>query len=128
MRAMTRRNWFLPLFSLGLGVACLVAFWLGGNPGQGLASLGVMAGLGVVFLIGGRSDLIRGIRGEGRDEYWERIDVHATALAGIVVITAVIGMCLWEWGHGRDGSPYSQLGAIGGVAYVAAIIGLRARS
>jgi len=128
MRAMTRRNWFLPLFSLGLGVACLVAFWLGGNPGQGLASLGVMAGLGVVFLIGGRSDLIRGIRGDGRDEYWERIDVHATALAGIVVITAVIGMCLWEWGHGRDGSPYSQLGAIGGVAYVAAIIGLRARS
>ena len=87
-----------------------------------------MAGLGVVFLIGGRSDLIRGIRGDGRDEYWERIDVHATALAGIVVITAVIGMCLWEWGHGRDGSPYSQLGAIGGVAYVAAIIGLRARS
>ncbi len=128
MRAMTRRNWFLPLFSLGLGVACLVAFWLGGNPGQGLASLGVMAGLGVVFLIGGRSDLIRGIRGDGRDEYWERIDVHATALAGIVVITAVIGMCLWEWGHGRDGSQYSQLGAIGGVAYVAAIIGLRARS
>ena len=126
MRAMTRKNWFLPLFSLGLGVACLVAFWLGGNPGQGLASLGVMAGLGVVFLIGGRSDLIRGIRGDGRDEYWERIDVHATALAGIVVITAVIGMCLWEWGHGRDGSPYSQLGAIGGVAYVAAIIGLRA--
>ena len=54
--------------------------------------------------------------------------MHATALAGIVVITAVIGMCLWEWGHGRDGSPYSQLGAIGGVAYVAAIIGLRARS
>ena len=35
MRAMTRRNWFLPLFSLGLGVACLVAFWLGGNPGRG---------------------------------------------------------------------------------------------
>ena len=84
-----------------------------------------MAGLGVVFLIGGRSDLIRGLRGDGRDEYWERIDVHATALAGIVVITAVIGMCLWEWAHGRDGSPYSQLGAIGGVAYVAAIIGLR---
>ena len=72
--------------------------------------------------------MIRGLRGDGRDEYWERIDVHATALAGIVVIAAVIGMCLWEWGHGRDGSPYSQLGAIGGVAYVAAIIGLRVRS
>jgi len=44
-----------------------------------------------------------------------------------VVITA-IGMCLWEWSHGRDGSPYAQLGAIGGVAYVASLAVLRLRS
>ena len=37
-------------------------------------------------------------------------------------------MCLWEWGHGRDGTPYSQLGAIGGVAYIAAVAALRLRS
>ena len=77
---------------------------------------------------GGRSDLIRGLRGDGRDEYWARIDLHATALSGFAVITAVIVMCFWEWAHGRDGSPYAQLGAIGGVAYVLAIVGLRLRS
>jgi hypothetical protein len=44
------------------------------------------------------------------------------------VISAVIVMCLWEWAHGRDGSPYAGLGAIGGVAYVLAIAGLRLRS
>jgi hypothetical protein len=81
-----------------------------------------------VIYLGGRSDMIRGLRGDGRDEYWERIDVHATALTGIVVITVIIGMCLWEWAHGRDGSPYAQLGAIGGVAYVASLAVLRLRS
>ena len=128
MRAMTRTSWFLPMFSVGLGVACLAAFWIGGQPGSGLWALGVMLVFALLFAVGGRFDLIRGLRGDGRDEYWARIDVHATALSGIVVISAVIVMCLWEWAHGRDGSPYSQLGAIGGVAYVLAIAGLRLRS
>ena len=128
MRAITRTSWFLPLFSLGLGVACLAAFWIGGDMASGLWSLAVLGGFGLVFLVGGRSDLIRGLRGDGRDEYWARIDLHATALSGLAVITAVIMMCFWEWAHGRDGSPYAQLGAIGGVAYVLAIVGLRLRS
>ena len=128
MRAMTRTSWFLPMFSVGLGIACLAAFWIGGQPGSGIWALGVMLVLALLFAVGGRFDLIRGLRGDGRDEYWARIDLHATALSGIVVISAVIVMCLWEWAHGRDGSPYSQLGAIGGVAYVLAIAGLRLRS
>ena len=94
----------------------------------GLWALGVMLVFALLFAVGGRFDLIRGLRGDGRDEYWARIDVHATALSGIVVISAVIVMCLWKWAHGRDGSPYSQVGAIGGVAYVLAIAGLRLRS
>jgi hypothetical protein len=36
-------------------------------------------------------------------------------------------MCFWEWGHGRDGSPYAQLGAIAGLAYIAAVAVLRWR-
>jgi Ni/Fe-hydrogenase subunit HybB-like protein len=128
MKAMTRTSSFLPLFSVGLGVACLAAFWAGGDLESGFLSLAIMGGFGLVILVGGRSDLIRGLRGDGRDEYWERIDVHATAIAGLAVLTTVIVMCLWEWGHGRDGSPYAQLGAIGGVAYVLGIVGLRLRS
>jgi hypothetical protein len=46
----------------------------------------------------------------------------------VVVLSAIIGMCLWEWAHGRDGSPYAQLGAIGGVAYAASLAVLRLRS
>lgn len=130
MREMTRTSWFLPVLAAGLGLACLAAFWIGGQPEEGLWALGVMLALAlaVVVAVGGRSDLIRGLRGDGRDEYWERIDVRATSLAGLAVVGSVILMCLWQWAHGRDGSPYAQLGAIGGAAYVLAVAGLRLRS
>jgi len=99
----------------------------GGERQGGVEALAVMSALAVVFLIGGRSDMIRGLRGDGRDEYWQRLDVHATAIAGHVVIGLIIGMCAWEWGHGRDGSPYAQLGALAGVAYILALGFLRWR-
>jgi hypothetical protein len=120
-------RWVLPAFSLALGLCALVAFWQGGNLQQGLISFAILAAVGAVFAFGGRSETIRGLRGDGRDEYWARLDLSATAAAGIVLIALVIGMCFWEWGHGRDGSPYSQLGAIAGVAYVLALVGLRLR-
>ena len=128
MTALHRTKWFLPLFSVALGLIFLAALWAGGERRAGLESLAIMVGLGLLILLGGRSDLIRGLRGDGRDEYWQRIDVHATALAGSVVISAILGMCAWEGAHGRDGSPYVQLGALGGVAYVAAVALLRWRS
>ena len=46
MTTVTKTSWFLPLFSVALGVACLVAFWLGDNPGEGLFALGLMTALG----------------------------------------------------------------------------------
>lgn len=128
MRTLTRKAWFLSAFSVALGVACFVAFWLGDQRGSAWFALALMSCVGLVFLLGGRFDMVRGLRGDGRDEYWARMDVHATALAGHVVIGAIIVMCLWEWAHGRDGSPYVQLGAIAGVAYVAALALLRLRS
>jgi len=128
MTALHRTKWFLPAFALCLGAIMLAVFWVGGKRDDGIRALLLMAALSLVFLFGGRSDLIRGLRGDGRDEYWERLDTHATALAGMVAITAIVVMCFWEWSHGRDGSPYSQLGALTGVAYVLAIAFLRWRS
>ena len=120
-------KWVVPAFSVALGLAMLLAFWAGGNPGQGLFSLAVMAAFGLLFLVGGRSEAVRGLRGDGRDEYWSAIDRDATLLTGCVLIALVIAMCLWEWGHGRSGTPYVQLGAIAGVAYVVALGALRLR-
>ena len=87
-----------------------------------------MAALGALFLFGNRSETLRGLGGPGRDERWLKIDLYATAFAGTVVISGVIGLWLWEVAHGRDGSTYALLGAVGGLAYVAAIAVLRFRS
>ena len=101
---MHKSRWFLPLFSVALGIACFVALCIGGEEGSAWFALALMSVAGLAFLVGGRFDMVRGLRGDGRDEYWARIDVHATALAGHVVIGVIIVMCLWEWAHGRDGS------------------------
>jgi hypothetical protein len=77
-----------------------------------------MTAMGALFLLGRRSETLEGLGGPGRDERWEAIDTRATALAGLVLVTVVIGAWLWEIGHGRDGSPFGQLGAIAGVAYI----------
>jgi hypothetical protein len=124
---MLRTRWFLPLFSAALGGAFLIAFWLGGNPGEGLYSLAVMVIFGALIFAGGRSETIRGLRGDGRDERFAHLDLVATAISGSVLIGLVIAMCLWEWGHGRDGTPYVQLGAIAGLGYLIAIVLLRWR-
>ena len=128
MTALHETTWFLRLFSFALGLIFLGALWMGGQQRGGFEALAVMSAVGLLLLVGGRSELIRGLRGDGRDEYWQRIDVYATVLAGNVAIGAIIAMCVWEWAHGRDGTPYTQLGAITGVAYVLAVALLRWRS
>jgi hypothetical protein len=124
---MTRSKWFQPGVALGLGALLLGAMWIGGDLRSGVYSLLVMVGFGALILFGGRSETIRGLRGDGRDERFRQIDVAATAIAGMVVITAIIGAFLVEVARGEDGSPYAQLGAIGGIAYVLAIVALRLR-
>ncbi len=119
--------WLLPALTIALGAGVLASFWLGGNPTQGWISFGILVALGVGIGLGGRSETIRGLRGDGRDEYWQSLDLGATALAGIAVIVAVVAMCMWEWAHGRSGSPYSQLGAVAGGSYLAALLALRWR-
>jgi len=61
---MSRSKWFQPAFAVGL-----------------------MVGFGALILLGGRSETVRGLRGDGRDERFKHIDLAATAFAGIVLIT-----------------------------------------
>ena len=126
--AIHRTKWFVPGLSVLIGLVFFAGFWVGDDRAGALWSLAVMSVVALLILAGGRSDLVRGLRGDGRDEYWARIDVHATALAGSFAIGLILVMCVWEWAHGRDGTPYVQLGALTGVAYVASIGFLRWRS
>jgi hypothetical protein len=123
----TRSKWFVPLLSVALGIVVFVAQWIGGGPGSGLESLAIMTTFGALILFGGRSETIRGLGGDGTDERFRQIDVHATALAGLAVITAVIVVFVIELARGHSGSPYAWLGAIGGLTYVVAIVIFRIR-
>jgi hypothetical protein len=127
MRTMCKSRWFMPLFAVFLGGLVFAAQAIGGHPGSGLVSFAILAFTGAVVLFGGRSETIRGLRGDARDERFQRIDIHATAFAGTVVITAIIIGFLIELAHGRDGNPYTWLGAIGGVSYLAAVVFMRLR-
>ncbi len=124
---MTRSKWFLPLLSVALGFVMLAAMWIGGHLSTGLQSLAIMTVFGALILFGGRSETVRGLRGDGRDERFRQIDIRATALAGIVVLSAIIVAFIVEVARGHEGTPYSWLGAIGGLSYLLAVIGLRLR-
>jgi hypothetical protein len=123
----TRAKWFLPLLSVALGLVVFAAQWMGSSPGSGLISLAIMSGFGLLILLGGRSETIRGLRGDGRDERFRMLDIHATALAGLAVILAIIVAFIVELANGRSGNPYGWLGGIGGVTYLIAIVVLRIR-
>ena len=126
-RGIFRSKWFLPSFSLVLGLVILAVSWLGGSPGAGVISLAIMVAFGLFVLLAGRSETIRGLRGDGRDERFRKIDIHATALAGLAVTISVIAASIVELARGRGPGPYGWLAVVGGLTYVVAVIVLRIR-
>ena len=126
-RGITRSRWFLPSFSVALGLIILGASWLGGNPGVGAISFGLLAVFGLLVLLAGRSETIRGLRGDGRDERFAQIDLQATATSGLAVIVALIVAWLVATARGQSGSPYDWLLAIAGLAYALAVAWFRWR-
>jgi hypothetical protein len=126
-RGITRSKWFLPAFSLVLGLVMLAVSWLGGSLGQGLISLAVLAAFGLVILLAGGSETVRGLRGDGRDERFAQIDLQATALSGLAVIIALIVAWLVATARGQSGRPYDWLLAIAGLTYLLAVAWFRWR-
>lgn len=125
-----RRRWGsvkLPLVAVGIGIAYLVAGLVGNDPGFGIFGLLLMTGLAVVlWLVSHRSETVRGLM-DRRDERINAIDLKSTAFAGSTVIAVIIIAFIVEIAQGRDGAPYYWLGAVGGVAYVLAVIVQRLR-
>jgi hypothetical protein len=126
-RGITRSKWFLPSFSLVLGLVILAVTWLGGHPAVGVGSLVGLTAFGLFFLLAGRSETVRGLRGDGRDERFAQIDLQATAVAGSVLLVALIVAWLVAIARGRSGNPYGWLLAVGGLAYLLAVAWFRWR-
>ena len=60
-------RWFLPAFTVVLGLGLGGAQWKGGDRQTGLTSIGFFIAIAAVLLLGGRSETIRMIRGDGRE-------------------------------------------------------------
>jgi len=130
MPTTTRKQWLFwatPALSLVIGAAYFAAASAGGHPGQGAFMFAVMVVLAVgSVLFAGRSETVRGLMDHG-DERLANIDLTATAAAGMSVIVAVIVAFVVDLARGGDGMPYAWLGAIGGVAYIVAVVLQRLR-
>jgi cobalamin synthase len=126
--AMVRSKWFLPGFAGFLAIVVFVALWVGGDATEGVYAASVLVAFGLFVLVGGvRSETIRGLRGDGKDERFERMDIAATALSGVVLISVVIVAWIVEVTRGHSGDPYGWLGAVAGLSYIAAIVFMRFR-
>jgi hypothetical protein len=122
-----RSKWSVPLVAVSMGLIIFAAQWIGGSLAGGLISLAILTGAGVLVLVSGRSETVRGLRGDGRDERFAQIDLQATAAAGLAVILAIIIAFVVEVARGHSGAPFTWLGAIAGLAYLLSVVALRRR-
>jgi hypothetical protein len=120
--------WVVPVFILLMGGVYLVAAWVGGRPGLGVGMAAIMVVVAALLLAGGRSEVVRVLRGQPTDEMWRSFDVRATLFASFVSIVVMVGAVVYEIARGQDGQPYALLCFVGGVSYLAALIWFRWRS
>jgi Na+/melibiose symporter-like transporter len=120
-------RWAIPGVAALAGLAYLVAGLVGDDLSFGIFGLVLMLGVGVVFVVASRwSETAERLR-DRTDERINKIDRSATLVAGMTVLLAVLAMFVVEIAQGTDGSPYYQLGALGGVTYLIALVWLRFR-
>jgi hypothetical protein len=127
LRGVRRSRWFQPLLAIFLGAVLLAVLSIGGHPQEGTVAFAVMVGFAIFLLAGDRSDTIRALRGDGRDERFELIQLRAATLAARLVLLAVVVGSLVEVTRGNSGAPYTWLSALGGVTFLASVLWQRSR-
>jgi hypothetical protein len=83
----------------------LVASWLGGHPGAGAVPLAIMVGFGLFLLPAGRGEICPRPAEGGRDQRLARMDLRATVVPGLVLITVLMAAWLVEIARGHSGCP-----------------------
>lgn len=129
LRSRINTRWRVPVVAVAAGLAMLAAQWSAGYPERGLVSLGIMVAFAAgLVLFSGRSGMVEVMRDPSVDERTALLDLRATAFAGVVLITVVVGAFIYETVRGDDGTPYTWLAAVAGGAYLAALAVLQRRS
>jgi hypothetical protein len=120
-KSATLQYWTTPAIGVAIGLVYLIGFSIGGHPGNGVFGLCVMVGFSAVLvLLSRRSETVRGLL-DRRDERIAGIDLQATAFTALAMIITVLTGFMISVAHGDSGWPYTLIGAIGGLAYLAAL-------
>jgi hypothetical protein len=127
LRAVRRSRWFQPLLAIFLGAVLLAVLSIGGHPQEGTGAFAIMIVFAIFLLAGDRSDTVRALRGDGRDERFELIQLRASTLAARLVLLAVVVGFLVEVARGNSGAPYDWLSALGGATFLASVLWQRSR-
>ena len=123
----SRKYLATPIFAAAMGVVYLVALSIAGDPVYGVLALAVMVAFsGALLLARRRSETVKGLL-DHRDERISSIDLRATAFTALAMIAVVLVAFVVQIARGQSGWPYSMIGFVGGVSYVAAVIYLRIR-
>lgn len=116
-----RGRWIGSISFAVCGLVVVAAELIGGaSAGTVIFAVALFGGIALLLALGGRSESIRAFRGDLRDERLDTIQLRAQALAGQLVILAVVVAFLVELALGNSGAPYDWLAAIGGFTYLAA--------
>ncbi|HVV89787.1 MAG TPA: hypothetical protein VHB53_04780 [Solirubrobacterales bacterium] len=127
VRAIRRSRWFQPLLAILAGAVLLIVLAVGGHPDEGPPAFAIMVAFAIFLLAGERSDTVRALRGDGRDERFELMRLRAATLAARVVLLAVVALFLVEVARGNSGEPYGWLSALGGATFLASLLWQRGR-
>jgi hypothetical protein len=128
MTRVMRSKWMLPILCLVIGVAYMLAAAIGGKLELGAEMFGVTALFALALVLGRRNETVRGFtQADARDERFAALDLRATAVAGTTIVVAIAIGFIVALARGDNGEPYIWLGTLGGIAYLVALVILRAR-
>jgi hypothetical protein len=128
MQTSNRKGWAVPIFLVLMGGVYLVAFWAGGEVWAGAGAAAFMVVFAALLLFGGRSEVVRVLRGQPTDEMWRSFNLRAIWFASEILAVVVVGAFVYEIARGGDGQPYALLGFVFAAAYVAALLWFRWRA
>jgi hypothetical protein len=112
------------------GGGLAAATWIGGDHGLALGLVAFYAVATVAaYLWSGRDGDVAAIMRVGGDERQRRLDLDATAYAGLAMgAAAIIGEIVSAARHNGDLGAYGLICVVGGVSYVVSLIVLKWRS
>jgi len=128
VKTRTGHRWMTAAVLAAAGAALTAATWSHGDHGLALA-IGVFYAVVAVisFVWAGGSGDIAAILRAGGDERQRAIDVEATAIAGLVVIVAIVIGGIVELVRTGSLGQYGIMGAVAGTAYAVSLAVLRHR-